>query len=262
VIDPWISLAALSYALARTPFVPLVDPGPNPACPDDMRLVHGVHHENMAHLCVEPKKGPKDTHCYAYHPGISVLEGPTTTIRVCMDRFEAPNVRGARPMVLESYVSGKRWCAERGKRLCSEREWELACEGPSHQPLAYGWAVNVKLCNSNKGWKQVDFELFDRSKEDAEKETKRLWQGTPSGRYASCMSPFGVFDMMGNVEEWVTAREGRKHAGALMGGFWSKAWTGCRGTNDAHFVQFAFYETGFRCCKDPKAATPSEDGKD
>ena len=52
--------------------------------------------------------------------------------------------------------------------------------------------------------------------------------------------------MMGNVEEWVTSRKGRRYKGALMGGFWSKPWTGCRGTNDAHEEAFVFYETGFR----------------
>jgi len=37
----------------------------------------------------------------------------------------------------------------------------------------------------------------------------------------------------------------------LIGGFWSKPWTGCRGANDAHEPTFRFYETGFRCCADP-----------
>ena len=80
----------------------------------------------------------------------------------------------------------------------------------------------------------------------------RLWQGAPSGAFDSCVSPFGIYDMMGNVEEWVTSRKHRKHPGALMGGFWAKPWTGCRGTNDAHEPTFTFYETGFRCCSEPK----------
>jgi formylglycine-generating enzyme required for sulfatase activity len=73
------------------------------------------------------------------------------------------------------------------------------------------------------------------------------------------MSAFGVFDMMGNVEEWVTTRKGRRFPGALMGGFWAKPWTGCRGTNDAHEPGFVFYETGFRCCAEP--GTLDADGK-
>ena len=61
--------------------------------------------------------------------------------------------------------------------------------------------------------------------------------------------------MMGNVEEWVASRSTRPRPGALMGGFWAKPWTGCRGTNDAHEPTFTFYETGFRCCADPGTLT-------
>jgi hypothetical protein len=252
VLDPWLSLAALSLTLVGKPVLPDGDPGPSDRCPSDMRLVTGMHHENMGHMCVDERDGRKYPLCYAYAEDISLMEGATTQIAVCMDQYEAPNRRGARPMVMQSYLSATKWCEKRGKRMCTEQEWELACEGPGHRPLAYGWRVNTKLCNSNKGWKKVDFEAFGKSREDARKESKRLWQGTPSGRYKTCVSPFGVFDMMGNVEEWVTSRRRRKYGGALMGGFWAKPWTGCRGTNDAHRTHFAFYETGFRCCKDPK----------
>jgi len=254
VIDPWVSLAALSLTLAAKPVVPSADPGPSASCPKDMRLVQGTHYENMGHICTDPRKAHNDTHCYQYAEDFSVFEGPTTELRVCMDRFEAPNRRGAPPLVLQSYNSAKKWCARRKKRLCHEREWELACEGPQHRPLAYGWGVNVKLCNSNKRWKPVDFSAFGKTLEDAREETRRLWQGAPSGRYRSCVSSFGIHDMMGNVEEWVISRKKRKWPGSLMGGFWAKPWTGCRGTNDAHRPHFAFYETGFRCCKDPKTA--------
>jgi hypothetical protein len=252
VFDPWLSLAALNLTLLGAPALPAIDPGPSPRCPNDMRLVEGRHYDTMQHLCIDPRKGIKDTHCYAYAPGYSVLEGPTREIAVCMDQFEAPNKRGHRPLVMASYRSAARWCAKRGKRLCDEREWETACEGPEHRALAYGWSVNVRRCNSNKAWKQVNFHAFGGDLDTALAESKRLWQGSQSGRYASCVSSFGIFDMMGNVEEWVTSRETRTFPGSLMGGFWAKPWTGCRGTNDAHEPTFAFYETGFRCCKDPE----------
>lgn len=237
------------------------DPGPSPLCPSDMRLVEGVHYENVAHVCLDPpepaqpgrpKKEGSDPHCYHYAEDLTVLEGPASDVRVCMDQFEAPNRRGASPLVMESYKSAAHFCAQRHKRMCSEPEWELACEGPEHRPLAYGWSVNVKLCNSNRAWRAVDFAKFDGDRDVAVAESNKLWQGTPSGHYGTCVSAFGIFDMMGNVEEWVSSRPARKWPGALMGGFWAKPWTGCRGTNDAHQPTFAFYETGFRCCQDPK----------
>jgi formylglycine-generating enzyme required for sulfatase activity len=175
-----------------------------------------------------------------------------------MDQFEAPNRRGAKPFVLRSYDSAARWCKQQGKRMCEEAEWETACEGPERLPWVYGWAVDKQACNSDKAWKPVDFAKFGRDSDAAQEESARLWQGSPSGRYARCVSSFGVYDLMGNVEEWVTSRAGRKFPGALMGGFWAKPWTGCRGTNDAHEPTFAFYETGFRCCAEPRSsgATP------
>ena len=266
MVDPLVSLAALSFALATEPEAIAGDPGPSPRCPPDMRLVEGTHYENMAHLCLDPREeGKKVTHCFHYADDLSLLEGPTTAVAVCMDQFEAPNQRGAKPLVMQSYRSTVRYCSERKKRPCSEQEWELGCEGPHHLPLAYGWQVDVKLCNSNKGWKPVDFEAFAKSREDAQAETEKLWQGTPSGRFRTCVSPYGIFDMMGNVEEWVSSRASRRFPGALMGGFWAKPWTGCRGTNDAHEPEFAFYETGFRCCKDPSepgaAAAEAPKGK-
>ncbi|MEM6790916.1 MAG: SUMF1/EgtB/PvdO family nonheme iron enzyme [Myxococcota bacterium] len=253
-MDPWVTMAALTLQLAAAPTTraaPLPgDPGPAPGCPADMRMVEGRHHDQLAQWCVDVRRdGPTD-HCYGYHPNLSMQVGPTTEIRVCVDQFEAPNRRGARPLVLQSFRSAEKWCARRGKRLCTEAEWELACEGPEHRPWAYGWEVETRLCNANKGWRSVDFSAFGGDPEAARKESDRLWQGTPSGRYRTCVSPFGIVDMMGNVEEWVRTRAHRRHPGALMGGFWAKPWTGCRGTNDAHQPSFAFYETGFRCCRD------------
>jgi hypothetical protein len=262
VLDPWLTLVALALTLAGAPALPkvLADPlrAPNNAmpgvsarCPSDMRLVVGTHHDDMAHLCSDARDEAGASHCYRYHEGFSILEGPITEIDVCMDEYEAPNKRGARPMVLQSYDGAVKWCSKLGKRLCSEQEWELGCEGPERRPWAYGWAVDTKLCNSGKGWRAVDFAAFGKTRDEAKAESDRLWQGSLSGRYKTCVSPFGVVDMMGNVEEWVTSRPTRKHGGALMGGFWAKPWTGCRGTNDAHGTNFAFYETGFRCCKAP-----------
>lgn len=260
VADPFVALAALTLTLAQTSMMPTLDPGPHPACPDDMRLVEGEHHDSVYHLCLDPRKGGnKHMHCMAYWEGMTALQGPVSRIRVCMDRFEAPNRAGAPPKIMQSLHDATAWCEKLGKRVCTEQEWELGCEGPDHLPLAYGWAVNVKLCNSNKPWKAVDFDAFGKGREAAMAEANRLWQGAPSGRYQTCVSPFGIYDMNGNVEEWVSSRPGRPFPGALMGGFWAKPWTGCRGTNDAHQANFAFYETGFRCCKEPKrdAATAS-----
>jgi len=255
LFDPVVATLALATFLLHIPAAPSLDPGPSPECPSDMRLVAGTHAEEVQHLCVDPRKDKKDTHCFSYYEGLTMEEGPETQIRVCMDQFEAPNRRGARPLVMQSFEMAERFCKDRKKRVCKEQEWELACEGAERRPLAYGWAVNKSTCNSDKQWRPFDAALLKAGGEDEKKELQKLWQGSKSGTYLACVSPFGIYDMMGNVEEWVGSRKSRKFPGALMGGFWAKPWTGCRGTNDAHEPSFTFYETGFRCCAEPGTLT-------
>jgi formylglycine-generating enzyme required for sulfatase activity len=252
MLESLLALSTFAGALLSVPLAPPLDPGPSEECPSDMRLVRGTHYDVMEHYCVNPDEDKKDTHCYSYWPGLSAEEGPVKEINVCMDMYEAPNQRGQKPYVMKSYKMGKSWCEKRGRRMCAEEEWETACEGPEKRPLAYGWAVDKKLCNSDKQWQQFDAKKLNDPDDDVSKEeVERLWQGSTSGKYLTCVSAFGIFDMMGNVEEWVSTRSSRKWPGALMGGFWAKPWTGCRGTNDAHEPTFVFYETGFRCCAEP-----------
>lgn len=255
MLDPIITTLALAVAMLHVPVASATDPGARKDCPADMRLVVGTHYDDVQHLCVDPRKDSKDTHCFAYAEGLTAEEGTATDIRVCMDQFEAPNIKGKRPLVMQSFRSAQRWCSARKKRLCTEQEWELGCEGSERRPLAYGWAVDKTACNSDKSWRAFDVTALKAGGEEAQRELEKLWQGSPSGKYLTCVSTYGIYDMMGNVEEWVASRSSRKFPGALMGGFWAKPWTGCRGTNDAHEPTFEFYETGFRCCADPGTIT-------
>lgn len=233
-------------------YTPLPDPGPNPACPPDMRLVEGIHDDEMERLCLQEKAH----RCWNYVPHATVSQGDRKQVRVCMDQFEAPNQRGARPLVMKDFHQSQRWCADRGKRLCTEEEFETACEGPDLRPFFYGFVVDASVCNTSKPWLAFDAKALDSGGDKARKEVERLWQGSVSGAYERCRTRDGIYDLIGNVEEWVASRKGRRWPGALMGGFWAKPWVGCRGTNDAHRPSFVFYEVGWRCCADPSGANP------
>jgi len=148
----------------------------------------------------------------------------------CMDRYEAPNIAGQAPMVVQSAEDGEAWCQARGKRLCSEFLWEWAC-------LQAG-----EPCNNDKQWRP-----WDKRTANTPPEVKRLWQGSPSGAYPECRTPSGIYDLRGNVEEWVVSEPGRDWPYTLKGGWWAKI-TACHKTNDAHPPMFRFYQTGFRCC--------------
>jgi sulfatase modifying factor 1 len=160
------------------------------------------------------------------------------TGRVCMDRYEAPNIEGEPPLVMQSAFDGETWCKAWGKRLCTEAEWEFACDQQAEGP-----------CNNQKLWLPWDPDQFAKGV-DYRAEVKRLWQGEPAGSFPKCRTPSGIFDLTGSVEEWVKARKGRDYPYTMKGGFWAKK-TGCRGSNDAHEPSFRFYETGARCCLSP-----------
>src|SRR5262249_2295278 len=84
-------------------------------------------------------------------------------------------------------------------------------------------------------------------------EMDRLWQGVPSGTQPRCRSPFGVYDLTGNVDEWTrTSREGERPS-ILKGGYWGPVRTRCRPTTRSHDENHIFYQQGFRCCTDAGA---------
>ena len=77
MFDPLLGLGAFAAALLRFPAAPVIDPGPSPECPNDMRLVTGKHHDEMEHLCVDPRTDAKTTHCFSYFEGISAEGAPS-----------------------------------------------------------------------------------------------------------------------------------------------------------------------------------------
>lgn len=175
----------------------------------------------------------------------------------CMDRYEAPNQAGQDPLVMESAVTAAAWCAARGKRLCTEDEWDTACEGPQKTTYPYGDTHVASRCNDDKIWKVVDEAALNTwPSAAAQAEEKKLWQGAPSGSYPECVSSFGVFDLTGNIEEWVVRSQPHvnDYPHVLKGCYWAGCYGGakprCGSTNPAHADGFLFYETGFRCCKD------------
>ena len=214
-----------------------------------MRLVEGVHHEFIQRLCTSYHAD----HCFAFLPGLVASEPRETPIHACMDTYEWPNRAGVVPAVMDRFVDAEAKCASAGKRLCSEFEWEQACEGPETLPYPYGYKQIPGACNSDKVYRTVsEAKLASSNAGVWEAETKRAWQGEPAGAHPACVSAYGVYDLAGNAEEWVTtSRPEWPFRSGLKGGYWSKPWAGCRGTNERHGPQFRFYEVGFRCCKDP-----------
>ncbi|HEY8072639.1 MAG TPA: SUMF1/EgtB/PvdO family nonheme iron enzyme [Labilithrix sp.] len=172
----------------------------------------------------------------------------TKDMRFCIDRFEYPNKKDEYPLVFIDWNAAQKTCEGIGKRLCTEDEWTFACEGEEARPYPYGFDRDKDACVVDKPWKQFDPNAYGK-KETLVRELDRLWQGAASGTQPRCKSPFGVYDMTGNVDEWTrSSLPGRKSI--LKGGYWGPVRTRCRPSTRAHGEDHAFYQQGLRCCKD------------
>ena len=73
---------------------------------------------------------------------------------------------------------------------------------------------------------------------------------------AMCLSDAGVYDLTGNVAEWVKRSfpHPNNYDYVVKGCYWSKCYMDntpdCHFTNSAHPPGFRSYEFGFRCCMD------------
>jgi formylglycine-generating enzyme required for sulfatase activity len=226
------------------------------SCPGGMVDVEGSYCPEVEQRCVKWLDGPRHSGRLRYQPRrcaefdkTTKCVGEPTLKHFCIDRYEYPNRPGEKPAVMRSWNDADRTCRASGKRLCADSEWTLACEGKDRLPYPYGTRRDPSACNIDKPHPDVnESALADPALRDAEVE--RLWQGEPSGSRTSCVSDYGVFDLTGNVDEWVVNESGHPFKSASKGGYWGPVRNRCRPTTTAHGEDFAFYQLGFRCCAD------------
>ncbi|MGC4066087.1 MAG: SUMF1/EgtB/PvdO family nonheme iron enzyme [Polyangiaceae bacterium] len=228
-----------------------------------MVSVEGEYCTTLIHRCVAPfDDGSGRCHRYAES---SRCTGPVTTLRYCIDRFEYPNRAGVKPTVMVDFSEAKASCEVLGKRLCSAREWTLACEGPNRLPYPHGYDRDSGACNIDQPHRFPDGDALARA-DLRERELERLDQRTASGERTRCVSAYGAYDMVGNVDEWVVPDGSEEGAGlhpktALKGGYYGPVRARCRPTTTSHGTTFKFYQVGFRCCADSSdRRSPSEAG--
>ncbi len=250
-------LTALASTAAGSPSLPtavadLATTTTNNACPPEMVLVEGDGCHDVTHECLEYVPNDPAHRCLEFKKGADTCLPPIKKVKMCMDRYEWPGTPGAQPRVLVDYFEAERLCQSVGKRMCDEDEFYLACEGPEHWPYAWGHQRHPSPCNVDRPYVMVDWQKWGQGPTAQLEEAKRLDQATPIGA-SHCVSPFGVHDIAGNVDEWTTARAGRELKGSLMGGYWGPVQNACRYVTTVHGPEFQFYQIGFRCCANPKS---------
>jgi formylglycine-generating enzyme required for sulfatase activity len=157
------------------------------------------------------------------------------------------------PVTYVTWKQASDYCSWVGLRLPSEEEWEKAARGPSG--LEFPWGNEFKKHMSNTGAEQWDTGV------------------APIESYPTDKSPYGIYDLAGNVSEWVAdwyqAYPGSDYNSEAFGEKFKVArgagWSGGAGHYALQLFQRGAYrsnlapdkkfdDVGFRCAADDSPA--------
>ena len=231
---------------AVVPAAELVVPGESP-CPDGMVHVSGEYCTEVKHQCKDWLDDPKLPYarCGEYEP-VARCVGQRIGMSFCIDRLEHTAPGDDLPLNFQSFVTGSKVCRQQGKRLCTEGEWNFACEGEEMRPYPYGWKREPK-CNQDRD----DLYELKRTKR-GRKQVLRDHRAVASS-FPECVSPFGVLNMVGNLDEPVlreVAKYNPPFRNGLKGGWWMAGRNRCRPATTAHDDYYRDIQVGVRCCAD------------
>jgi formylglycine-generating enzyme required for sulfatase activity len=225
----------------------------------DMRLVEGQFCPRVEQVCLEWNEVNtigvvQRNQCKTYREPSVCLSKARVPMRFCMDAFEWPNQKGVIPRNLTSWQEAKDTCEGIGKRLCTEDEFTFACEGEAMKPHVHGFSRDGSICSYDREYRQRTFNFLKHDAclgdEKCKAALEAIDQRLPAGSMAGCVSEDGIYDLNGNVNEWIElpGRGLSKRAG-LKGGWWGPVRDRCRPITTFHGESDFGYEVGFRCCK-------------
>jgi len=177
-----------------------------------------------------------------------------------IDRFEAAIDQKGRAVSLPkvqpaqaSWYQAEDACKKAGQRLCTEEEWASACTG---EP-----AVD----NNNNHWFNDDEIEGSRYPYGPFYEAGYCHDGQktlegdpiPTGSKSRCATAAGVFDLTGNIAEWIENDE--KRASMVGGNFGSGEGAACNRRGTMFGPGIRNNTTGFRCCADSLVANQTTD---
>ncbi len=153
------------------------------------------------------------------------------------DKIYARAGKGMTPTDNISWMEAEIACKNSGKRLCKSEEWDFACMGTEKRKYPYGNEYAEDFCNS-----------FESGK-------KRGVIGVlPSGTFGKCDNGKGVFDLSGNLWEWIDATDDSGSLKLIKGGGFSNSGydedTMTCGKKRFQPPDVRLSGAGFRCCKD------------
>ena len=100
-----------------------------------------------------------------------------------------PEGKADHPVTYVSWEDADAYCKWVDKRLPTDQEWEKAARGTDGRIFPWGNEFEVKNANTPLRWQQVG----------------AFGDTTPVGAFKGGVSPYGVYDMSGNVWEWTAS---------------------------------------------------------
>lgn len=205
--------------------------------------------------------------------------------------YRASSQAGVRPQGYISRDEATTACANAGKRLCDLTEWRRACQGTERRVFPYGMRAQPGRCNHGKTHLPTTlFGPLPQWSYEAHFNNPRLNVEpgflAKTGAHRGCASSDGVYDLVGNLHEWVSDpvtpvlmtrfvrdkisrldQPWRSGHGLFVGGFYSTSHEhglGCYYVTVAHPPSYHDYSTGFRCCRNasaPQAHAPTNEAR-
>jgi formylglycine-generating enzyme required for sulfatase activity len=227
-------------AKADTLAAAVVQQAPSAPCPEEMALVTF----KGGRVCIDKYEGAVEGSRYS-HP----LDGVTAST------LHATPAKGVRPQVNISEIQAEAACDGASKRLCTSREWIAACRGPEGHLYPYGNEHAAGACNEGRPSPVQAVLGSAGGRLDDPRLAEQDVGIAAGGAFENCVTASGVYDMHGNVHEWVSdsSKPSDPRFGMFLGGFFadgSENGAGCAYRTTAHFKEYHDYSTGFRCCRD------------
>ena len=190
-------------------------------------------------------------------PMVAVQTAKGTTY---IDRFEAAIDKQGRAVSLPnvaasqaSWYEARDACKAGGKRLCTEEEWASACTGtPAVDNNGNGWFNDDDI----EGFRYPYGAFYEGG---ACHDGQKTLTGNPirTGAKGACRTQAGVYDLAGNIAEWIENDEAK--ASMVGGNFGSGEGAACNRRGTMFGPGIRNNTTGFRCCADTAVANATQD---